>query len=354
METSVTIELSQPRILDRTAITDARGRVFRDLRISLTDRCNYRCTYCMPREMFGADHNFLNRSAMLSDDEVVRLVERIVGLGARKIRLTGGEPLLRPGIVDLVRRIAQFDVDLALTTNGSLLPRLAEPLAAAGLRRVTVSLDSLDEEVFAALTDTRFGVRDVLAGIAAAEAAGLSPVKVNTVVQRGVNDGPGLRHLLDLAEHFRGTPQILRFIEYMDVGTTNGWSEADVVPSAEIVAAINARHRIEPVDPVAIGEVADRYRYVDGGGEIGFISSVSAPFCGDCSRARLSADGQLFTCLFASRGTDLRGPLRAGASDDDLDALLSNRWRERADRYSETRGSGSDGGPRIEMSFIGG
>jgi cyclic pyranopterin phosphate synthase len=358
MEPRVTIDLTEPRFHGRRAadLVDRRGRMFRDLRISLTDRCNFRCTYCMPRDEFGSGHDFLSRSKMLTDREIIRLAERFIDRGAQKIRLTGGEPLLRSGIVGLVTELSAFGVDLAMTSNGSLLPRLAGPLARAGLRRVTISLDSLDDALFRRMSDTRYGVADVLAGIHAAENAGLGPVKINTVVQRGVNDGAGLSRLLEIAEFFRGTPHIVRFIEFMDVGTTNGWDSALVVPSAQIVAAIDAVHRLEPMNPVQPGEVARRYRYADGGGEIGFISSVSKPFCGSCSRARLSADGQLFTCLFAGRGTDLRGPLRDGASDDDLDEMISKAWRRRDDRYSELRSSGNlpEARNKIEMSFIGG
>ncbi|MDY6996023.1 MAG: GTP 3',8-cyclase MoaA [Actinomycetota bacterium] len=351
----MTIDLAGPTLAG-AGVRDQRGRVFRDLRISLTDRCNFRCTYCMPREKFGPEHAYLGRSQLLTDDEIVRLANRFVALGAQKIRLTGGEPLLRAGIVGLVSRLADLEVDLALTTNGTLLPRLAAPLARAGCTRVTVSLDALDDAVFGSMSDTRYRVADVLAGITAAADAGLAPVKINTVVQRGVNDGPGLRHLVDLAGHFRGTGHVVRFIEYMDVGGTNGWSRNDVVPSAAVAAAIHARYPIEPVDPAHPGEVASRYRYRDGAGEVGFISSVSAPFCGECSRGRLSADGRLFTCLFAGAGTDLRGPLRAGAGDAELEDLIAGRWRLRTDRYSELRnhGDGASDGARVEMSFIGG
>ena len=343
----------------RAAVVDRRGRELRDLRISVTDRCNFRCTYCMPRERFGPDHAFLPRQDLLDRDEIARVAALFVGLGVRKIRLTGGEPLLRRDIVELVSRLAELGghrVDLALTTNGVLLPRLAPALAAAGLRRVTVSLDSLDDRVFRAMSDSRHGVADVLAGIDAAAAAGLGPVKVNTVVQRGVNDGAGLRGVLDLAEHFRGTGHTVRFIEYMDVGSTNGWTPPQVVPATEILTALDARFGVEPVDHAPVGEVADRYRYHDGAGEIGFIRSVTAPFCGTCTRARLSADGRLYTCLFGSTGTDLRAALRTGASDADLVELVSGRWAGRDDRYSELRGTGpaSGAGPRIEMSYIGG
>jgi cyclic pyranopterin phosphate synthase len=344
---------------------DRRGRALRDLRISVTDRCNFRCTYCMPRDEFGPGHDFLPRRALLDFDEITRVATTFVGMGVRKIRLTGGEPLARRGICELISRLAASTdgrgspgVDLALTTNGSLLPRLAPALAEAGLHRVSVSLDTLDDSVFRAMTDSRYGVADVLAGIDAAAKAGLGPVKINTVVQRGVNDGAGLRGVLGLAEHFRGTGHTVRFIEFMDVGSTNGWRHEQVVPAREILAALDTRFGIEPVGPAYHGEVADRYRYRDGAGEIGFIRSVSAPFCGTCTRARLSADGKLYTCLFATGGTDLRAALRAGITDAGLADLIAGRWRARDDRYSEQRGAAgarpASSGPRVEMSYIGG
>jgi GTP 3',8-cyclase len=339
-----------------TTTADRRGRALRDLRISVTDRCNFRCTYCMPRERFGPEHAFLPRPELLTVDEIARLAGLFAARGVRKIRLTGGEPLLRRDLPTLIGRLAELrpSIDIALTTNGSLLTRLAPALAAAGLNRVTVSLDSLDDAVFTAMTDSRFGVADVLAGIDAALAAGLGPVKINTVVRRGVNDGPGLQRLLDLAEHFCGTGCTVRFIEYMDVGVTNGWRLDEVVPAADVVAALDARFGIEPLDPAHPGEVAERYRYRDGAGEIGVIRSVSAPFCGDCTRARISADGLLYTCLFTGAGTDLRTPLRAGVPDPELGALIGRRWRDRDDRYSELRARGTASGPKIEMSYIGG
>jgi cyclic pyranopterin phosphate synthase len=322
----------------------------------------------MPRREFGPDHTFLQRRKLLDFDEITRVAAAFVDMGVRKVRLTGGEPLVRAGLAELISRLSRLTVpdtgnriDLALTTNGSLLPQHAPALAEAGLTRVTVSLDSLDDSVFRSMSDSRFGVDDVLAGIDAATAAGLGPVKINTVVQRGVNDGEGLRRVLDLADHFRGTGHAVRFIEFMDVGSTNGWRRDQVVPAHEIVAALEERFGIEPVDPAYVGEVADRYRYRDGAGEIGFIRSVSTPFCGTCTRARLSADGTLYTCLFAASGTDLRGPLRSGATDSQLLELIGQRWRIRDDRYSELRRSGTEpvlahpnSGPRIEMSYIGG
>jgi GTP 3',8-cyclase len=355
----MTLALPAPTALP--SATDQRGRTLADLRISVTDRCNFRCTYCMPRERFRPDHAFLARPDLLDVDEITRLARLFVERGVRKVRLTGGEPLLRRDLPALITQLSALrrrdtgePIDIALTTNGSLLARLAPTLAAAGLTRVTVSLDSLDDAVFRVMTDSRFDVADVLAGIDAAQDAGLGPVKINTVVRRGVNDGPELRGLLDLAGHFRETGCTVRFIEYMDVGVTNRWRLDEVVPATEIVAALDARFGVEPVDPAYRGEVAERYRYRDGAGEIGFIRSVSAPFCGDCTRARISADGMLYTCLFTGTGTDLRTPLRAGAPDAELGALISRRWQDRDDRYSERRARGTIGGPKIEMSYIGG
>ncbi|MDX1997573.1 MAG: GTP 3',8-cyclase MoaA [Thermoanaerobaculia bacterium] len=333
------------------APADRLGRPLRDLRISVTDRCNFRCRYCMPREVFGADFPFLPRTEMLSFEEIVRVARVFAGLGVQKVRLTGGEPLLRRNLAFLIRELAAIGgLDLALTTNGSLLAGAAEELAAAGLGRVTVSLDSLDDAVFARMNDTAVPVAEVLRGIAAADAAGLGPIKINAVVKRGVND----HTVVDLARYFRGTPHRVRFIEYMDVGATNGWCLDDVVPAAEIVERIAAVFPLEPVAPGYRGEVARRWRYLDGAGEIGVISSVSQPFCGDCTRARLSAEGQVYTCLFATRGTDLRGPLRAGASEAELTDLLANLWRHRGDRYSELRSAETLGLRKIEMSYIGG
>uniref|UniRef100_UPI001E30622F GTP 3',8-cyclase MoaA n=1 Tax=Leucobacter muris TaxID=1935379 RepID=UPI001E30622F len=346
------------RRLPSIGLSDARGRPLRDLRISVTDRCNFRCVYCMPKEIFGRDYQFLDRSEILSFEEIERVARIGASLGVVKLRLTGGEPLLRRGIEDLVAALAAIrtpdgqPLDLALTTNGSALPVKAEALRAAGLRRVTVSLDSLDDERFRAVNDVRFPVQRVLEGIAAADAAGLAPVKINTVLKRGVNDD----EILPLAERFRGTGHPLRFIEYMDVGASNGWRLDDVVPSAEVVRRIDEAHPLEPVSPAAAGETAKRWRYRDGAGEIGVISSVTGAFCGDCSRARISAEGQLFTCLFASSGFDLRAVLRSGASDDDVARALGGVWSRRADRYSELRGRAAPAAApaRIEMSYIGG
>ena len=330
---------------------DRLGRPLRDLRVSVTDRCNFRCRYCMPREVFGAGFAFLPREQILSFEEIARVARAAAGLGARKVRLTGGEPLLRAELPRLVEMLAAIPgLEVALTTNGSLLASQAPALARAGLRRVTVSLDSLDDGVFRAMNDAAFPVRLVLEGIEAAAAAGLAPLKVNAVVRRGVNDHTAL----ELARHFHGSGHVLRFIEFMDVGTTNGWQLDGVVPAAELRDAVDAVLPLEPVEPSYRGEVARRYRYRDGGGEIGFITSVTQPFCGDCTRARLSAEGVLYTCLFASSGRDLRGPLRAGAGEAELSGLLRGIWRLREDRYSERRSSATAGLPRVEMSYIGG
>jgi cyclic pyranopterin phosphate synthase len=331
---------------------DTRNRPLRDLRISVTDRCNFRCRYCMPKEIFDREYEFLARELLLSFEEITRIVEIATRLGVRKIRLTGGEPLLRSDLEDLVGMLARIDgiEDLTLTTNGALLARKAEALAAAGLDRVSVSLDSLDDERFMAMNDVGFPVSKVLDGIEAATAAGLTPIKVNVVVKRGVND----EDIVPMAEHFRGSGHIVRFIEYMDVGTTNGWRLDDVVPGGEIVRRITERFPLEPADPNYVGEVARRYRYTDGSGEVGIITSVTRPFCGDCSRARLSADGSLFTCLFATSGHDLRGLLREGADDDRIEEFLRAIWTRRDDRYSQVRSSATTGLRRVEMSYIGG
>ena len=331
---------------------DTLRRPVRDLRISVTDRCNSRCTYCMPKEIFGRDYEFLTREALLSFEEIERVARSFVRHGVRKLRLTGGEPLMRKGIDDLIARLAQIpDVeDLALTTNGASLGRKAQDLAAAGLHRVTVSLDSMDDTVFMAMNDVGFGVQTVLDGITAASEAGLAPIKINMVVKRGVNDGS----ILDMARNFKGSGHTLRFIEYMDVGTTNGWRLDDVVPAREIVEMLDQEFGIEPVDSSYRGEVAQRWRYRDGTGEVGVIASVSQPFCGDCTRARLSAEGVVYTCLFATGGTDLRQVLRAGASDEMLDEVVSGLWMNRADRYSETRSSQTAGLQKVEMSYLGG
>ena len=329
---------------------DTLGRPVRDLRISVTDRCNFRCTYCMPKTVFGQDYRFMDRKELLTFEELERVARVFAELGVEKIRLTGGEPLLRKELETLVERLDSIDgLDLTLTTNASLLARKAEALRAAGLDRVNVSLDSLDDATFRAMNDVDFPVTRVLEGIDAAAAAGL-PVKVNAVVKRGVNDGG----VVEMARHFRGTGHSLRFIEYMDVGATNGWRLDDVVPAAEIVERIGAVFPLEPVDAAYRGEVAQRFRYRDGAGEVGVIASVTQPFCGDCTRARISAEGKLYTCLFAVRGTDLRALLRGGASDDDLRDAIAGVWARRSDRYSELRTEQTSTLPRIEMSYIGG
>jgi cyclic pyranopterin phosphate synthase len=324
----------------------------RDLRVSVTDRCNFRCVYCMPRELFGPDHAFLPRAQILDFEEIARVVRAAVPLGVHKLRLTGGEPLVRRNVAELVRMLAAIDGvdDLTLTTNGSLLATKAGALAEAGLSRVTVSLDALDDATFMRMNDARVPVSRVLDGIAAAERAGLTPIKVNAVIRRGLNE----HAVLDLAQQFRGTGKIVRFIEYMDVGATNGWRLDDVVPAREILERIDARWPLEPVDADYRGEVAQRYRYRDGAGEVGVISSVSQPFCGDCTRARLSADGRIYTCLFASSGHDVRAVLRSGQTDADLMAFLADVWQGRSDRYSELRTLETAAQPKVEMSYIGG
>jgi GTP 3',8-cyclase len=333
-------------------VLDTLSRPMRDLRVSVTDRCNFRCGYCMPREVFGPDHAFLPRAEILTFEEIERIVHASVALGVRKVRLTGGEPLVRRNLEALVGMLATIDgvEDLTLTTNASLLAAKAQALADAGLHRVTVSLDALDDETFMRMNDVGFPVSRVLDGIAAAEAAGLGPVKLNAVIRRGVNE----HAVVDLADHFRGTGTTVRFIEYMDVGHSNGWRLDEVVPADDIVAAIDARWPLEPVDRDYRGEVARRYRYRDGAGEIGVISSVSQPFCGDCTRARLSADGRLFTCLFATAGHDLRSVLRSGADDAAVADALRAIWAGRSDRYSELRSLDTVELPKVEMSFIGG
>jgi cyclic pyranopterin phosphate synthase len=335
-----------------TTVRDLLGRPLHDLRISVTDRCNFRCVYCMPKAVFGPGYAFLGRDELLSFDELERLVHVFAQLGVRKIRLTGGEPLLRPHLEDLVSRLAAIPgiEELTMTTNGALLARKAAVLKAAGLSRVTVSLDSLDDAIFGAMNDVDFPVERVLEGIQAADDAGLGPIKINMVVKRGINEDS----VLPMARAFKGTGRILRFIEYMDVGTTNGWRLDDVVPAGELVRRIHAEMPIEPVDPNYRGEVANRYRYRDGQGEIGFIASVTQPFCADCNRARLSADGRLFTCLFAVEGHDCRQYVRDGLTDEAILGELRGIWSRRIDRYSELRSSQTDGLKKVEMHFIGG
>jgi cyclic pyranopterin phosphate synthase len=331
---------------------DALARPLRDLRLSVTDRCNFRCVYCMPKDVFGRDFAFARRDALLTYEEMARVAAIFVAAGVEKIRITGGEPLLRRDIERFVAMVAATGVrDIALTTNGSLLTReKARVLRDAGLTRVTVSLDSLDDATFRAMNDVDFPVQRVLDAIDNADAAGLRPVKIDVVVKRGMNDG----EIVPLARRFRGSGHIVRFIEFMDVGNTNAWRMEDVVRGREVVERIDAEWAIEPAEPHYFGEVAERWRYVDGAGELGVITSVSQPFCGSCTRARLSAVGELFTCLFATHGFDLRGPMRNGASDDDLHEMIANVWRARDDRYSEIRSEHTPGAKKVEMSHIGG
>jgi cyclic pyranopterin phosphate synthase len=331
---------------------DTLGRPLHDLRISVTDRCNFRCVYCMPRAVFGPDHAFLERQELLTFDEITRLLGTFTRLGVEKVRLTGGEPLVRRDLPALVARLAAIPGvrDLTLTTNGVLLPAQATPLREAGLQRVTISLDADDDETFMRLNDARVPVERVMAGIEAAEAAGLGPIKLNMVVKRGWNE----HAILPMARRFRGTGRILRFIEYMDVGHSNGWRLDDVVTADEILSTVASEFPLEPVPPNRPGEVAERFRYADGAGEIGIIASVSRPFCGTCDRARLSADVQLYTCLFATRGHDLRALLRDSSSDAELESAVRGIWQGRDDRYSELRSAETVDLPKVEMSYIGG
>ncbi|MFN0093662.1 MAG: GTP 3',8-cyclase MoaA [Dehalococcoidia bacterium] len=333
-------------------LADVFQRPLRDLRISVTDRCNFRCTYCMPREVFGPGFQFLNRAEILSFEEITRLARIFVAHGVEKIRLTGGEPLVRRDLASLIAQLRAIDglKDLTLTTNGSLLRRQAQALKDAGLQRITVSLDSLDEATFQRMNDVGVSVATVLDGIDAAREVGLWPIKVNAVVERGVND----HQMVDLARHFKGTGIILRFIEFMDVGSTNGWQLDRVVTLREMAEAIDRELPIEPASANYRGEVAKRWRYKDGSGEVGFISSISQPFCGDCTRARLSPEGELYTCLFGTKGHDFRALLRDGKSDDEIAEFLKGVWRVRDDRYSELRTAETAGLRKVEMSHIGG
>ncbi len=346
-------------------LADALGRPLRDLRISVTDRCNFRCSYCMPKEVFDRDYIFLPQSSLLSFEEITRTARLFVAHGVQKIRLTGGEPLLRKALESLIAMLAELrtpegaPLDITLTTNGSVLARKAKALAAAGLQRVTVSLDALDDAIFRRMNDVDFPVADVLAGITAAHAAGLGPIKVNMVVKRGTNE----HEILPMARYFReqfGGRIVLRFIEYMDVGASNGWRMDEVLPSAEVLKMLQAEWPLEPMDPTVTGETAERWRYADGRGEIGLISSVTQAFCHDCNRARLSTEGKLFLCLFATRGHDLRSLLRGGASDADITSALAAVWAGRDDRYSELRAAQpadaglNPGERRVEMHYIGG
>lgn len=339
--------------VENTVVTDTRNRPLRDLRISVTDRCNFRCTYCMPKAIFGASYKFMPRADLLSFEEITRVSRLFIEHGVRKLRITGGEPLIRRDLENLIEQLAGLPglEDLSLTTNGSLLnARKANALASAGLKRITLSLDSLDDDVFMAMNDVRFPVDRVLAAVDVADAAGLSPVKLNMVVKRGVNEAD----IVGMARHFRGTPHIVRFIEFMDVGTTNGWRMDDVVPAREIIDRIHAEFPLKPANENYHGEVAKRWQYEDGQGEVGVISSVTQPFCGGCTRARLSAEGKLYTCLFAGNGHDVRAWLRDGQTDQELSDRLSTIWASRDDNYSELRSSATEALPRIEMSYIGG
>ncbi len=331
-------------------LADTLGRPMRDLRISVTDRCNFRCVYCMPREVFDANYHFLPHSAILSFEEIARLARIFVGLGVKKIRLTGGEPLVRKNLERLVEMLSELKTEITLTTNGSLLARQVHSLKKAGLDRVTVSLDSLDDATFRAMNDADFPVAKVIEGIEAAAAAGLAPVKINMVVKRGVNDGD----VAAMAGRWRGSGHIVRFIEYMDVGATNGWRMDEVVPSAEVLARIGSRWPLEPIDANYPGEVAQRWRYADGAGEIGVISSVTRAFCSSCNRMRLSTEGSLYTCLFAQSGHDLKSLVRGGASDDEIRNEIASVWQRRADRYSEIRTAETAKLRKVEMSYIGG
>lgn len=356
--------MAVPSALDAPTgrVDDALGRPLHDLRISVTDRCNFRCVYCMPKEVFDKDYAYLPHNSLLSFEEITRVAAIFIAHGVEKIRLTGGEPLLRKDLERLIGMLAALPtvsgrpLDLTLTTNGSLLARKARALKDAGLNRVTVSLDALDDAIFKRMNDVDFAVADVLRGIDVAHEVGLGPIKVNMVVKAGMNDC----QILPMARYFKDTPYILRFIEYMDVGASNGWNMAEVIPSAEVVQRISAELPLVAVDPNYTGETASRWRYADGSGEVGMISSVTQSFCKDCSRARLSTEGQLYTCLFATRGHDLRGLLREGRSDAEIAGAVSHLWRQRADRYSDTRTqntNSSDAEPglkRVEMSYIGG
>ena len=342
-------------------VVDTRGRALRDLRISVTDRCNFRCVYCMPKAIFGSDYEFMPRASLLTFEEITRLARVAVAHGVEKIRLTGGEPLLRKNIEELIAMLAALrtpddrPLDIALTTNGSALAAKARALKDAGLERVTVSLDSLDDATFRAMNDVDFPVAKVLRAIDVAQEVGLGPIKINMVVKAGLNE----KDIIPMARHFRGTPHILRYIEYMDVGSTNGWRMDDVVPSAEVVRRVNAEFPLEEVEPNYTGETSERWRYRDGQGEIGVISSVTRAFCHSCTRARISTDGKIYTCLFATHGHDLRALLRGGCTDEQLATVMAHIWRARADRYSELRGAATKGlpvldGKKIEMSYIGG
>jgi cyclic pyranopterin phosphate synthase len=335
----------------KTAVTDKRKRHLRDLRISVTDRCNFRCTYCMPKSVYDRNFKFLERAQLLSFDEINRLVGIFKDHGVEKVRITGGEPLLRKQLEKLLEMISvSHNLDLTLTTNATLLKQKASTLLDAGLNRITVSLDSLDDHTFQIMNDMKVPVSKVLEGIEEADRVGFKPIKINMVVKQGVND----QHVVEMAKYFKGTGHIVRFIEFMDVGSTNGWQMSHVVPSKQLVSQINEVFPIEPVEPNYIGEVAERWKYLDGSGEIGFISSVTHAFCASCTRARLSAEGSIYTCLFATEGTDLRMLLRTGASDETISKVIENLWQARADNYSEIRTAETASLRKIEMSYIGG
>ena len=361
IDTTTASPMVRPRVNATSAFSvsdlrDTHARPLRDLRISVTDQCNFRCTYCMPRSVFGPDYEFLSRQQLLSFEEIYRFARTAVAHGVQKIRLTGGEPLLRKGIEQLIEQLSGLrtpggePVHLTLTTNGTLLKKKARSLYEAGLSRVTVSLDALDPVVFERMSDSGLHVQQVLDGIDAAAQVGLAPVKVNMVVRKGMNDD----QIMPMIEYFRNSGHILRFIEFMDVGCTNDWSLADVITGRQILDLIQSRYSLEPVDAAYRGEVAERWRFLDGAGELGVITSVSHPFCSDCSRLRLSPEGKLFLCLFASRGHDIRGLLRSGASDEDVARALAGIWGQRTDRYSELRGMPAMTRDKVEMSYIGG
>jgi GTP 3',8-cyclase len=335
---------------DYAQLVDKLNRPIRDLRISVTDRCNFRCVYCMPKEVFGKDYQFLDHSSLLTFEEITRVARLFKEIGIEKIRLTGGEPLVRRNLEKLIEMLAKLELDLTLTTNASLLKKKARSLKDAGLKRVTVSLDSLDDTIFKAMNDVDFPVARVLEGIDYAASIGLAPIKVNMVVKRGVND----QDIVPMARYFKGSGHILRYIEYMDVGATNGWKMDDVIPSAEVIRRIHADMPMEAIDPNYSGEVAERWRYIDGSGEVGVISSVTQAFCRTCTRARLSTEGKLYTCLFATQGHDIRQMLRGDSSDQEILDYLTDIWRARGDRYSEIRSDATVKLQKIEMSYIGG
>lgn len=348
---TASLPLPEPASVQDGPLFDRRDRIVRDLRISVTDRCNFRCVYCMPREVFDKDYPFLPRTQLLSFEEIYRVARLFVERGVRKIRITGGEPLLRKDIERLIGMLAKLDdVEITLTTNGVLLPKLAQTLRDAGLHRVTVSLDALDDQLFRSMNDADYPVARVLEGIDAAKSAGFDAIKVNMVVKRGSND----QDIVPMAGHFRNSGHILRFIEFMDVGASNGWKMDEVLPSRDVIERIGSHFPLEPIDPNYEGEVAERWRYRDGGGEIGVISSVTQAFCSTCTRIRLSTEGKLYTCLFAQQGHDLRDLLRSGADDRRLDAAIAGVWTQRDDRYSEIRTAATASRPKIEMSYIGG